>query len=98
MQKRTIAKAQPVRKEVSIDGSISARLGKLFREKRLAAGLTEADAAAYLESVSLRTYQLYESGEKSIPLSHIYALSNCLNVDPKVVFDIINGKSRKPKG
>jgi transcriptional regulator with XRE-family HTH domain len=67
----------------------SAAVGHFFSQKRREAGLSESEVVAYLEDVTVETLKRYESGELKIPLNHIYALSNCLNVAPREVMEII---------
>lgn len=67
----------------------SQEIGALFREKRLAAGLSEEKVASYLGDITADTLSRYESGEKPISLSHVYALSNCLNVSTASVIKLI---------
>lgn len=66
----------------------SARLGRLFKKRRIAEGLTQKQVAGYLGSVSLKTYRNYELGRDRMPLSHIYALSNRLNIDPREIYTL----------
>lgn len=69
--------------------SVSQELGLLFRNQRLKISRTEEEVASYL-GVSKETLRSYESGEHTIPMTHIYALSNCLTIDPKTILKLIN--------
>ncbi len=73
----------------------SRELGALFRDQRKLAGLTEKEVANYLGDISIVTLRAYESGTQPIPLSHIHALSNCLNISPKVLIGQVNRLSKK---
>lgn len=71
----------------------SARLSKLgdfFREQRLAAGVSEDAVMRALELESLDVLRGYESGEISIPLEDVFALTNLLNVSPEEVMDLVH--------
>jgi transcriptional regulator with XRE-family HTH domain len=70
--------------------SAIAEIGALFKGKRIEAGISEREVADYLGGLSLKTLHLYESGRKAIPLSHIFALSNCLNVSPRVISELVS--------
>lgn len=69
--------------------SVSQELGLLFKNQRLNMSMPEEQVASYL-GISKETLLAYESGTRTIPLTHIYALSNCLNIDPKAVLKLIN--------
>lgn len=75
-------------------GSASERIGELIRNARIDLGLSEAEVASYVGGISTETLKKYESGRKSIPLSHIYALSNCLNISPKTIIQLLNRMSK----
>jgi transcriptional regulator with XRE-family HTH domain len=64
-------------------------IGEFIRQSREEAGLTEAAVVDYLGDISVETLKAYECGERSIPLNHLYALSNCLNVSPSAIVSLI---------
>ena len=72
--------------------SPSQRIGMFFHDERLKASLSGEEVALYL-GVSTETLSAYESGQKRIPMVHICALSNCLNIEPEMVLKLI--KHRK---
>ena len=74
----------------------SAGVGAIFRLRRLELGLEEKTVALYLTNVSVERIQNYETGKCEIPLSDVYALSNCLNVSPRIITQLLS-KPLKPK-
>lgn len=64
------------------------KLAALIRNARLDAQLSEETVAQYV-GVSISTLKAYETATKSIPLSHVYALSNCLNISPDVIVQLL---------
>ena len=44
--------------------------------------------AAYLETISVEIYRDYEDGNKPIPLAHVYAISNFLNIPPSLILEV----------
>jgi transcriptional regulator with XRE-family HTH domain len=55
------------------------KCGRFLREKRLHAHRTEQEVATYLD-VPVDTVHAYENGTLGIPLTNVFALSNCLNI------------------
>jgi transcriptional regulator with XRE-family HTH domain len=64
--------------------SRSTELGEFFKNKRLQAGLSSEMVASYL-GISQEVLENYELGLSTIPLNHIYGLSNCLNISPDLI-------------
>jgi transcriptional regulator with XRE-family HTH domain len=58
--------------------------GQFIQSQRLALGYTELVVSSYLEC-SDDVLRSYEAGEQSIPLNKIYALANCLNIEPNLI-------------
>jgi transcriptional regulator with XRE-family HTH domain len=58
-------------------------LGSFLRQKRLESGLTLEEVSRYLQVSVVVTR--YEENKKDIPMHHIYALSNCLNVPADLI-------------
>ena len=73
--------------------SPSRDLWPYIKKERLQASLTIETVAAYLE-VPITTLEAYENGTKQIPLFHIYALSNCIGLDPNFVASFLNPKNK----
>jgi transcriptional regulator with XRE-family HTH domain len=69
----------------------SAKIGKFFHERRLAAGLSLETVAIELSLEVSADLQAYENGQKAIPLDEIFALTNILNIPPDDVIDLIHG-------
>lgn len=69
--------------------TVSSAIGTLIRDARVSAKMSKECVAKYLE-ISPSILDAYESGARSIPLSHIYALSNCLNISPAVILKTIS--------
>ena len=74
--------------------SINEAMGAFFRYKRLAAGISEKQVCHYLGLPSEMTLRSYEAGKASIPLNQMYALSNCLNIAPDEIMDLMHNLSR----
>jgi transcriptional regulator with XRE-family HTH domain len=72
---------------------VSLECGKLFKARRIAQNLSLEEVAGYLMDVSSRTLEQYENGESEIPLFHIYALANYLNVHPALIMQLIRSSS-----
>lgn len=66
----------------------TAAIAAFFASRRRQAGVTETAAAAYLEC-PIEVLRAYESGEKALPMSSIYALANFLNVEPSEISAIL---------
>jgi transcriptional regulator with XRE-family HTH domain len=75
---------KPSKKRATKLSSQSAQLGKFFRDERLKAGLSSETVSSYL-NIPQDVLEVYEQGLSTIPLNHIYALSNCLNISPELV-------------
>ena len=69
-------------------------LGRFLKKKRLKARQSLAATAGYLE-ISTELLTEYEQGIRGIPLMHVYALSNFLNVSPTEVLHLI--RSIRPR-
>lgn len=69
--------------------SPSAELGNLFREHRRINRLSLETVSRYMGDVAPSTLDQYEKGQKTIPLSDIYALANCLNIAPTIILNLI---------
>jgi transcriptional regulator with XRE-family HTH domain len=76
-------------KKTSKKHLLNEKIAGLFRRKRLKLDLPIGQVAAYL-GITPRTLEAYETAKTGIPLSHIYGLSNCLNVSPEVVVKLID--------
>jgi transcriptional regulator with XRE-family HTH domain len=66
---------------------ISAHLAKMVRDARLAAQMSIHEVAGYL-GVSEDVLARFETGKQPIPLHHVFALANCLNISPRLVLDL----------
>ncbi len=64
------------------------KLADLIRSARIQSGQTEEAVAKYV-GIPVSTLRAYEAATKSIPLSHVYALSNCLNISPDVIVQLV---------
>jgi transcriptional regulator with XRE-family HTH domain len=73
----------PVSKKVEKNQSDSS-LGSFIRQRRVESGLTLEEVATYLE-ISVEAVVRYEEDKKQIPLNHLYALSNCLNISAELI-------------
>lgn len=73
---------------------ISAEIGKMVREKRNETGLQLKEVAKYI-GVSPLVLEAYESGVKRIPMNHIYALSNCLDISPAKIMRLLSPVKKK---
>jgi transcriptional regulator with XRE-family HTH domain len=80
-----MVKSRRVQPQVQDEPTV--QLAMLFKEARLSQKLRIEQVAEYL-SISNETASLYENGHKAIPLYHIYALANCLNVAPNRILSI----------
>jgi hypothetical protein len=67
--------------------SPSNKLGYFFLKRRKELGLPSEVVASYLE-IPVKTLALYEDGVTLIPLHHVYALSNCLNIAPDEIVKV----------
>lgn len=69
------------------EGSPRTDLARLICNTRVAAGLPLHDVANYV-GVTVELLERFEAGVQSIPLHHVYALANCLNISPRDVLDL----------
>ncbi len=68
---------------------ITRALAKLVHQKRMESRLTEAAVASYV-GISPIVLAAYEAGIRRIPMNHLYALSNCLNISPAAICLIVH--------
>ena len=66
------------------------KCGIFLKSKRLLAKRSKKEVADYLE-ISPKNVQDYEAGILKIPLNHVRALSNCLNIPPDEIIEVFNG-------
>lgn len=69
---------------------LTRNLGKFLQRQRLQASKSKQEVASYL-NVTPETLSAYENGTRQIPLQDIYALSNCLNIDPDLILRLLKG-------
>ena len=74
--------------EVEIERRV--QIGAFFREARLQAGLSPEVIAKELELDSPETLLAYESGQISMPVDDIFALTNVLNIPPEDVMSLVH--------
>lgn len=64
-------------------------LGVFLKNKRVLSKISKTVVCNYLMIDSEEVLDAYESGTKTIPLKHVYALSNCLNISPEETLTMI---------
>lgn len=62
--------------------------GTYIRNRRQELGFKEVDVAQYM-GVRIDKFYEIEKGNINLPLNKLYALSNCLNIDPKIVINMV---------
>lgn len=65
------------------------QIATFFKERRLGAGLTQAQVVQGLGLESIALLQSYEDGSQPIPLDDVFSLTNLLNVPPEDVMALI---------
>jgi len=64
-------------------------IAKFFRDRRIAAGLSEAEFVEAVGLEDLATLMAYESGRRSIPLDEVFGMTNVLNIPPEDIVGLI---------
>ena len=80
--------------ETSVSPAVEAerrrRLGDFFRSHRVASGMSVEQVATDLELSSVDVLVDYETGQLSMPLEDVFALTNLLNIAPEAVMDLVH--------
>lgn len=66
------------------------RIGTFFRDARVQAGLTLEAVSQELELESETVLSDYETGNTSMPVDDIFALTNLLNIPPEDVMALVH--------
>lgn len=72
-----------------VEDSRRHQIAAFFKERRLQAGLTEAQVVLALGLESVELLHEYEAGTKPISLDDIFTLTNLLNIPPEDVLALI---------
>ncbi|MCO5142226.1 MAG: helix-turn-helix domain-containing protein [Oligoflexia bacterium] len=79
-----------INKKLEEQIGLAEQFGSFVKSKREQLGFCEDDVARYL-GVSVDELRTIEGGRMSPPLNQLYALSNCLNIDPKFILKMVDG-------
>lgn len=88
--KKALRESPALAASPEIEAERRAKIGAFFREARVRVGLTPEAVAQELELKSSQVVLDYESGQTSMPVDDIFALTNLLNIPPEDVMDLVH--------